>query len=59
LSHVSVVVLSGLASPEEKKRIAALGAIYRQKPFQLTEFMDLGAAVLAICRDATALAQSV
>lgn len=59
LSHVSVVVLSGLASPQEKKKIAALGATYRQKPFQLTEFMDLGATILEICRDSTALAQSM
>jgi CheY-like chemotaxis protein len=59
LAHVNVIVLSGLASPQEKTRIAALGAVYRQKPFQLTEFMDLGAAVLAICKDANALVQSV
>ncbi|HWF11585.1 MAG TPA: response regulator [Bryobacteraceae bacterium] len=59
LAHVNVVVLSGLASPKERKRIAALGAAYRQKPFQLADFMELGAAVLAICRDAMALAQSV
>jgi CheY-like chemotaxis protein len=59
LSPVHVVVLSGLASPDEKKKIAALGAVYRQKPFQLSEFLELGAAVLTICKEATALAQSV
>jgi CheY-like chemotaxis protein len=58
LGHVRVVVLSGMASPEEKVKIAALGAIYRQKPFQLADFMDLGAAILAICKDAAAMAES-
>jgi CheY-like chemotaxis protein len=56
LAHVHVVMLSGMASPQQKEKIAGLGAIYRQKPFQLSEFLELGAAVLMICRDAVAVA---
>ncbi len=59
LTHVHVVVLSGLASPTEQKQIAALGALYVQKPFQLTEFLELGATIMAICKGASALAQTV
>jgi len=59
LAHVHVVVLSGLASPEQKNKIAALGAVYRQKPFQLSEFLELGASVLMMCKGSTSLAQSV
>jgi CheY-like chemotaxis protein len=59
LAHVHVVVLSGLASPAETEKIAKLGAVYRQKPFQLTEYLELGAAILTICKDAAALAQTV
>ncbi len=54
LAHIHVVVLSGMATPAEKDRIAALGAFYRQKPFDLKDYLDLGAEVLAICADATA-----
>ncbi|HEX4274086.1 MAG TPA: response regulator [Bryobacteraceae bacterium] len=59
LSHVHVVVLSGLASPKDREKIASFGAVYRQKPFQLTDFLDLGAVILAICADGTAVAQTV
>ena len=50
LSHINVLVLSGSASPEEKQQIAAMGAIYRQKPFTLEEFIKLGAEILDLCR---------
>jgi CheY-like chemotaxis protein len=52
LAHIHVVVLSGFASPAERERIATLGAVYVQKPFQLSEFVELGARVMAICKSA-------
>jgi CheY-like chemotaxis protein len=53
LGHIHVVILSGLASPAEKERISRLGGLYVQKPFRLTEFMELGAQIIAICRSAS------
>ena len=35
LAHIHVIVLSGMASPAEKDKIANMGASYRQKPFGL------------------------
>ncbi len=51
LAHVHVIVLSGLASPAERDRIAALGALYRQKPFELDDYLTLAADVLALCAE--------
>ena len=56
LAHIHVVVLSGMASPAEKAKIANLGASYRQKPFGLNEYLDLGAEILAICQDSSEMA---
>ena len=50
LSHIQVIVLSGAASPADRREISALGAIYRQKPFDIQGFFDLGAEILAICK---------
>jgi CheY-like chemotaxis protein len=55
LAHIHVVVLSGFASPVEQERIATLGAVYVQKPFQLSEFLELGARVMAICKSELAV----
>ena len=49
LAHVSVVILSGAASPSEKRRIAELGASYMQKPSELSEYMELGSKIMDIC----------
>lgn len=56
LTHVFVIVLSGLASPAEQRKIAGMGALYRQKPFDIEEFFELGAEIFAICRNSTAAA---
>lgn len=56
LAHIHVVVLSGMASPTEKDKIAAMGASYRQKPFGLHEYLELGGEILTICQTASALA---
>jgi chemotaxis family two-component system response regulator Rcp1 len=50
LSHVRVIVLSTAASPQEVKELQRLGAGYRQKPSQLSEFADLAAEVIALCK---------
>jgi DNA-binding response OmpR family regulator len=49
LNHVQVIVLSGFASPAERETISSLGAVYMQKPFQLTEFFELGQKIVALC----------
>jgi CheY-like chemotaxis protein len=51
MSHLKVVVLTGLASPWERAEIASLGTLLRQKPADLSEFMDLAQYIFAICRD--------
>jgi CheY-like chemotaxis protein len=56
LDHVHVMVLSGMASPSERGRIATMGASYRQKPFDLNDYVDLGAEILALCADQSARA---
>ena len=56
LQDIHVVVLSGMASPQEKDTIAALGASYRQKPFDLNDYLDLGSEVLEMCASVTAAA---
>jgi CheY-like chemotaxis protein len=53
LANVSVVVLSGAASPSEKRRIAELGASYIQKPSDLSEYMQLGSKIMDICSSGT------
>jgi two-component system response regulator len=49
LAEVSVVVLSGAASPSQKQQIAELGATYIQKPSELSEYMALGCKIMEIC----------
>lgn len=56
LANISVVVLTGMASPQERDKIAALGAVYRQKPFDLSDYMELGAEIMAICANVSAAA---
>ncbi len=56
LSNVQVIILSGAASPAERREISAMGAIYRQKPFDIQGFFDLGAEILAICKGYAAAA---
>jgi CheY-like chemotaxis protein len=50
LEHIKIVVLSGSANPDDRREIAAMGAIFRQKPFVLQDFMDLGAEIFALCK---------
>ena len=49
LAHIHVMVLSGIATPQEQFKIATMGAVYRQKPSNLDGYLDLGAEIFAIC----------
>jgi CheY-like chemotaxis protein len=49
LAHVKSVVLSGFASPAERARIEELGAVYIQKPSELTHYLELGAKIIDMC----------
>jgi CheY-like chemotaxis protein len=51
LTHVHVVVLSTAASPQEEGEIRKMGAAYRRKPTALSEYADLAADLIAICKD--------
>src|SRR5579862_585070 len=51
LAHIHVVVLSGIATPHEQARIATMGAFYRQKPFNLEGYIELGSEILDLCAD--------
>jgi two-component system, chemotaxis family, response regulator Rcp1 len=51
LSHIHVMVLSGLATPQEQFKIATLGAFYREKPSSLDGYLELGAEIFAVCAD--------
>jgi two-component system response regulator len=50
LAHVSVLVLSSVASPAEQAEIRNQGAHYRAKPADLNEFRALAAFILDLCR---------
>lgn len=52
LSHVRVAVVTSSASPREEAQVRALGVrLYRKKPLLLEHFMELGAEILALCRE--------
>jgi CheY-like chemotaxis protein len=50
LAHVSVVVVTSMATPREEAELQALGADYRLKPKTLSEYSDLAADLIAICQ---------
>jgi len=52
LAHIHVMVLSGIATPQEQFKIATMGALYRQKPSNLDGYLDLGAEIFAVCAGA-------
>jgi CheY-like chemotaxis protein len=54
LAHISVVVLSGFASPRQREEIESLGAMYMQKPLELSDYFALGSKVIDICEGASA-----
>ena len=49
-SHVGVVVLTSSSSPIEERQARDLGArIYRNKPFELDEWITIAGEILALC----------
>jgi len=56
LTHIRVVVLSSLVNPEKRAAAERLGAIFRTKPMTLPELFDLGAELMALCKDASPVA---
>lgn len=50
LSHVHVVVLTSVASPRDESEIRELGVkLYRRKPSDLDEFVEVAQSILEIC----------
>jgi chemotaxis family two-component system response regulator Rcp1 len=56
LAHIHVLVLSGIATPQEQFKIATMGALYRQKPSSLAGYLDLGAEIFAVCAGSRSVA---
>ncbi len=52
LAHIHVMVLSGIATPQEQFKVATMGALYRQKPSNLAGYLDLGAEIFEVCAGA-------
>jgi hypothetical protein len=50
LSHIHVIVTTSLASPQEEADLRRMGAYYRLKPANLSEFRELAADLVAICK---------
>jgi chemotaxis family two-component system response regulator Rcp1 len=52
LAHIHVVALTSFASPTEEKEVRELGIrLYRAKPTDLDEWIQLAGDILAICND--------
>lgn len=51
LEHVRVAVVTSLANPAEEAQLQDADVqLYRQKPSQLHEFLELGAEIFALCK---------
>lgn len=54
LAHVHVVCLTSLAVPRDEEEVRDLGVrLYRAKPTELDDWMDLAAQILQICKEKT------
>jgi chemotaxis family two-component system response regulator Rcp1 len=52
LAHIHVVALTSFASPSEEKEVRELGIrLYRAKPTDLDEWIQLAGDILAICHE--------
>jgi two-component system response regulator len=53
LAHIHVVALTSFASPAEEAEVRNLGIrLYRAKPTDLDEWINLAGEILELCRDA-------
>ena len=59
LSHIRVVVLSGLANPRDQEAAFQLGALYRAKPASLDHYIELAAEIIALCKGEVDVASSI
>jgi CheY-like chemotaxis protein len=50
LEHIHVVVLTGMASPQQQLEIVNMGALYRRKSSSLDDLLKLAAEVLVLCK---------
>ena len=56
LAHINVVVLTGFASPLEQAQVTHWGVrLYREKPTDLNEFIDVSRQILEICNEGRAI----
>ena len=58
LAHVHVVVMTSLASAQERAHIEQLGAFCRIKPSALSEYSELAAEIFEICQGGLKLLSS-
>lgn len=57
LDHVHVVALTTLASPRDEEDVRALGVrLYRAKPGNLEDWIELAGKILEICREQSRMA---
>lgn len=50
MNHIHVVVMTSAATPQEEAELQSLAAYYRLKPKKLSDFSELAADLIAICR---------
>ena len=50
LRHIQVLMTAGSAQPSDAAQIIALGAIYREKPNSLQQYMEFASEVIALCK---------
>jgi CheY-like chemotaxis protein len=50
LTHIRVVIVSGLASPKEKLQLAELAAELRTKPSSLQDTIEFAGELIALCK---------
>ena len=56
LTHVGVVVLTSLASPQDERKVLDFGVrLYKTKPSQLDGWISFAGEVLVICREASSV----
>ena len=59
MTHIRVMVLSGLANPRDLKAVREMDALFRAKPRSLAEYVDLAAEVVALCKGEDWIASAV
>lgn len=52
IAHIQVVALTSLINPDEEREVRALGVrLYRTKPIDLDEWVNLAREIMAICSE--------